>query len=91
VEYPDLDKIRHVLSQSGKQLYWLDATSKAMEIGDPILLNMVMIGALCALGNFPLGKEDIKETLRNTFSESKWDINTQALDVGETLIRDYES
>jgi indolepyruvate ferredoxin oxidoreductase beta subunit len=90
VAYPDLEKIRHVLSRSGGRLYWLDATSKALEIGDPILLNMVMLGALCALGDFPLEKDDIKETLRTTFPESKWSINYQALDAGENLIKSHE-
>ncbi|MFH1351753.1 MAG: indolepyruvate oxidoreductase subunit beta [Pseudomonadota bacterium] len=86
VEYPDLEKIRNVLDRMGEKLYWLDATQKAMELGGPILLNMIMLGALCGLSNFPLEIEDLKNTLRGVFPESKWGQNYRALDIGINLI-----
>ncbi len=54
VEYPALNWIRSVLDELGQKLYWLDATPIAIELGDPIILNMIMIGALCGLPDFPI-------------------------------------
>lgn len=91
VEYPDLERIRSLLGQLGERLYWLDATQRAMELGNPILLNMIMLGALCGLPNFPLEIDDFKSTLKDVFPESKWEVNFQALDIGINLISRDES
>ena len=86
VEYPDLGQIRSVLEGSSGMLYWFDATHKAIEIGGPIYLNMIMLGALCSLPDFPLEITDLKITLRDIFPESNQDLNFKALDIGAELI-----
>lgn len=91
VEYPDLEKIRSVISESGGKLFWLDATEMAVELGDPILLNMIMLGALCGLSPFPLEIKDFKSALKQVFATSKLEINYTALDMGVKLITEYEN
>ena len=86
VEYPDLKLIKQVLDESAGSLFWLDATQMAMDLGDPIMLNMIMLGALCTLAEFPVEDYDIKEVLKDIFSESKLEINFKALDIGRELI-----
>ncbi len=90
VEYPDPEKIRSVLAESGGALYWLDATEMAVELGDPIFLNMIMLGALSGLSVFPLEITDFKRALEEVFAPSKLEINYKALDMGVKLIREYE-
>lgn len=86
VEYPDIDWIRSVLDELGQKLYWLDATPIAIELGDPIILNMIMIGALCGLPDFPIEVKDFREVIKNIFPESKLEANYKALETGRGLI-----
>ncbi len=91
VDYPDVDEIRSILSTSAGRLYWLDATPMAIELGGPILLNTILLGSLSALSDFPLAIEDFKEVYRVLFSESKFEANNKALEIGEELIRRHEN
>jgi indolepyruvate ferredoxin oxidoreductase beta subunit len=86
VEYPDPDWIRSVLAQSGSELYWYDATRLAQDLGAPILLNMIMLGALCGLPEFPLGIGDLEEALIGHFPEPKRAVNLRALKTGASLV-----
>jgi indolepyruvate ferredoxin oxidoreductase beta subunit len=91
VAYPEPERIRSVLDQSAKRLYWLDGTQIAVELGGPILLNVIMLGALCGLPNFPLETEDFKKVIRDLFSESKTEANYKALALGERLTKKNEN
>lgn len=90
VAYPEPEKIKSVLAQSGGRLYWLDATRMALDLGAPILLNMIMLGALCGLPDFPMEIGDFKNALKEIFAESKLEVNYRALDMGISLIRNNE-
>jgi indolepyruvate ferredoxin oxidoreductase beta subunit len=88
-EYPEPEMIRSVLSQAGEELFWLNATQKAVELGGPILLNMVMIGSLCGLPGVPFETADIKAVLEDFLPKAKLEQNYKALDVGQSLISGY--
>ena len=91
VEYPELLWIRDTLKLEENRLFWLEATSLAVELGGPIMLNMIMLGALCELEQFPMKSEDIQEALTVVFPESRLKGNFKALEIGGGLIRDYEN
>ncbi|RLB26019.1 MAG: indolepyruvate ferredoxin oxidoreductase [Deltaproteobacteria bacterium] len=91
VEYPETSWIKEVLGQCGRQLYWLEATQIAIELGGPIILNMVMLGALCAIDSFPISTQDIKAVLKDIFPQEKLESNYRALEMGYDLIKDYEN
>lgn len=85
-EYPDPEWIRQVLAESSGRFFRLEATRLAMELGGPIMLNMIMLGALCALPDFPLNTKDIEVILEDIFPESKIEPNRKALATGCRLI-----
>jgi len=91
VEYPDPEYIKSILSKSGRRLFWLEATQMAIDLGGPIMLNMIMVGALCALHDFPIETNDIKELLKGIFQETKLESNYRALDMGKDLVSNYEN
>lgn len=91
VDYPEPEWIKEVLTQFTARLFWLGATHIAIGLGGPIMLNMIMIGALCAIKDFPIDSTLIKKVMKNIFPESKLDINYRALDIGRDLIRQYEN
>ena len=89
MEYPNTSWIRDVLSSSGGRLYWLDATQHAVELGGPIMLNMVMLGALCSIGGFAVNEEEIRGVIQDIFPETKLKANYSALEMGKRLIKEY--
>jgi len=91
VEYPDPEWIRTVISKAGGRLFWLEATREAVELGGPIMVNMIMLGALCFLPDFPINNDDIKGLLKNIFKESRLELNYRALDMGGRLIGSHEN
>ena len=91
VEYPDVHWIRQVLEECSKKLYWLEGTQIAIELGGPIMLNMVMLGALSAIDSFPVLTQDIKAVLEGIFPAEKLQANYKALDMGYDLITNYEN
>ncbi len=84
--YPDPEWIKSVLADCGGKLYWLDATRHAVELGGPIMLNMIMLGALCSLPSFPVSEKEVAGILPGMFSEAKLAPNYRALETGRSLM-----
>jgi len=86
VDYPPPEKIKLLLSERAAALHWIDASDEAIKLGNPILMNMIMLGAACGLEAFPFSIDHIKNTLSSMFPPSKLEINAKALDIGLNLI-----
>jgi indolepyruvate ferredoxin oxidoreductase beta subunit len=86
-KYPELDTIRSKIAELSRKAYFLDATQIALEMGNSILANVVMVGVLLALDVLPLGKKDIEDILKEKFSGQKLEINLKAIQVGMDTIR----
>jgi indolepyruvate ferredoxin oxidoreductase beta subunit len=86
VDYPALEETRNAIESACGKLYWLDASDEAIRLGAPILLNMIMLGAVCALDVFPFETQDFIEILGDMFPESKIEINKKALAAGKRFI-----
>ena len=53
-----------------------------MEIGAPIIANIVMLGALVGSGAMEISLDEAESEVRATIPESKHDINLRALKKG---------
>ena len=84
--YPTAEEIKHSLTTSTKKLYWVDATNLALDLGNPILLNVILLGVLSALDNFPLDSNDIMTTIKTLLPESALIANQKALELGLSLL-----
>ena len=90
-EYPDPHWIKDALGSACGRLFWLNATDLALDLGGPIMLNMILLGAFCALPGVPLEIPDVEEILKTIFSEpDKLSANFEALKIGRDLILDYK-
>ncbi|MBF0099442.1 MAG: indolepyruvate oxidoreductase subunit beta [Desulfobacterales bacterium] len=87
VVYPDLQTIQNVLTTISGRLYWIEATKHALQLGPAILMNMIMLGALCAIDSFPLNRKDFDAVLPDIFPATKCKLNHEALAIGERLIQ----
>ncbi|MBW2515083.1 MAG: indolepyruvate oxidoreductase subunit beta [Deltaproteobacteria bacterium] len=68
--------------------YWLiDATDEAVRLGNPILGNILLVGALAGIGDLPLSREGFREVMVRTMPAGKVDINLLAFDKGLEAVR----
>ena len=85
--YPDFKEIKKALDSLSRKAYSIDATEKAIQLGSPILVNMIMIGALLELKLLPLDAIEFRETLLEKFSKKTLEINLQALMEGQRMLK----
>ena len=87
-QYPSDQVIHSMITEFSRKAYFLNATDIAVNLGAPILVNIIMVGALLALNVLPLGKKDMIEALKNTFPDQKLEINLKALQIGIDAIKE---
>jgi indolepyruvate ferredoxin oxidoreductase beta subunit len=83
--YPDLGDVKDALTELSGRLYWLPASTKALELGNPILANVILLGALAGSGMLPLDLPEIEAALADIFPEKKMNANRQALAAGREM------
>lgn len=83
--YPSPSEITDALNQMNLRGHIIHATEAADEIGDSLLMNMVMVGALCAVSEF-FGLDEIKALVAEESRKALVEENLEALDAGARLI-----
>ena len=84
--YPALDKVETTLMGLSSHAWMIDATDEAMKLGNPILSNIIMIGAISGLGLLPVGLDDFMTVIRDTFPEKLLDVNRKAFEIGRNKV-----
>jgi indolepyruvate ferredoxin oxidoreductase beta subunit len=84
--YPDLDEIKTTLDSLSSHVWMIDATDEAMKLGNPILSNIIMIGAISGLGLLPVGLEEFMTVIRETFPEKLQAVNKRAFEIGRSKV-----
>lgn len=82
--YPTRSEILDALNRMNLRGCVVDATEAADEIGDPLLMNMVMVGALCAVSPF-FKLDDMKALVAEESRAALVEPNLAALDAGARL------
>jgi len=85
--YPEQEEIQGALKGLSRKVYYVPATEKAMEMGSPILGNMIMTGALLELNLLPLSAAEFRETLARTFKDTRLETNLRAMEEGKRFVR----
>ncbi len=86
-QYPDLVEITAWVAELSEASWFLDATEKAMELGNPILGNIMMIGAAAGIGLLPLDRKDFEAALAENLSADKQELNLKAYDLGVGMVQ----
>lgn len=76
------------LQNNIKSLFVLDALKLARDAGNPITLNMVMLGAAAAIPEFPVGKESLLASMRGNLPAPAIKANLVAFENGYEAILD---
>ncbi len=86
-EYPDMGEIRRIIRELSAKCWFLDATQISLEMGNPILTNMIIIGALVQANVVDLTMSDIEATLHDTFAKEVAQTNIIAATRGMQAVQ----
>lgn len=86
-KYPAVKDVLKALAELSYSVHVVEATDLAMEIGNSIMMNVVMIGCLAGASFTPVKNETLKDAVRETFSEREPEANLKAFLAGFEEIR----
>jgi indolepyruvate ferredoxin oxidoreductase, beta subunit len=81
-EYPPVDKILDSIRKKVDNVIALNGNQLAEEAGNPLSLNMVMLGALIGSGAVPVTGKVMKETIEKSTKKAFLESNLNAFDMG---------
>jgi indolepyruvate ferredoxin oxidoreductase beta subunit len=85
-QYPQLENIQAWIDELSAGSWFLDATERALELGNPILGNIIMIGAAAAVSGLPLERADFEAVISGMLPADKLAKNLGAYDLGVALV-----
>jgi indolepyruvate ferredoxin oxidoreductase beta subunit len=80
--YPPVDEILDLINAKVKKAITLDGNALAEEAGNPLSLNMVMLGALIGSGTISIGPDHMKATISSSTKKAFLESNLKAFDLG---------
>ncbi len=80
--YPDIDKALGLIRDNVCSLISLDGDKLAARAGNPLSLNMVMLGALIGSKVISLDEDILKQTIAKTTKQTFLESNLKAFDFG---------
>ncbi|UCF56076.1 MAG: indolepyruvate oxidoreductase subunit beta [Deltaproteobacteria bacterium] len=81
-EYPAVDEVLDLIQTKVDKVIALNGNELAKEAGNPLSLNMVMLGALIGSGAIAVTEESMKETVSATTKKAFLQSNLKAFDLG---------
>jgi len=80
--YPDIDMVKSLIRKKTRELVVVDAAAMAGKAGNPMAVNMVLLGALIKTGVLPLSAEDVRDAIRTKTRKGVVETNLSAFDLG---------
>ena len=84
-EYPDLDKLIETIKGLSAETWIVSATEEAEKMGNPIVANTILVGALVGSGTLPLDRKLMESILQERFPKAL-ELNMAAFDRGVALV-----
>ena len=81
-EYAPVEQIIAELKAKVKHLFILNAEGIANKAGNIMSLNMVLLGAATAVPGFPIGKEEIIQSMKENLPPKTIEVNLKAFEMG---------
>jgi indolepyruvate ferredoxin oxidoreductase beta subunit len=85
--YPSMDEIKSWIEELSEDCWFLEATARALELGNPILGNIMMIGAAAGINAMPLDRDDFEAAISQTLTGEKLALNLKAYDLGVRMVQ----
>lgn len=90
VPYPEISKVVARIKELSRRVWTLNATEVALEMGDPIFSNVVMLGALCAIEALPINRQGFESVVKDLLPSRTVDENMKAFDEGEARVQELK-
>jgi indolepyruvate ferredoxin oxidoreductase beta subunit len=84
-KYPPVDEILDKVERKVKKVIALHGNELAEEAGNPLSLNMVMLGALIGSATVPVTEEVMKKTISASTKKAFLESNLKAFDLGKEV------
>jgi len=84
--YPTLDDVKSMFEKISAKNWIIDATSVAVDLGNPVLSNIVMIGALAGTSLLPIDRRAFEKEISRSIPVGKHHINLKAFDAGAKML-----
>ena len=85
--YPPLNEILSLINAKIDKVIAFDGSALAEEAGNPLSLNMVMLGALIGSETTPISAADMKETISISTKKAFLESNLKAFDLGFAAVQ----
>ena len=85
--YPSMDELRKWMDKLTADRWFIDATEEAVKLGNPVLGNVMLVGALAGVGDLPLDREGFHAVTARTMAPAKVEMNVTAFDMGLAMIQ----
>ena len=89
--YPPVDEVLDLIETKVERVIALNGNELAVEAGNPLSLNMVLLGALIGSGETAVNEDSMKETLSISTKKAFLESNLKAFDLGMEVARTYWS
>jgi len=86
--YPPVEDLKARIRSLSHAAWFIDATEGAVGLGNPVLGNVICVGALAATGLLPLDRGLFEAVAAETFPPEKREINHAAFDLGARMVRE---
>lgn len=86
-DYPEATQLEQRVRDLSQKAWFLEATHTAMAMGNAVLANVIMIGALSATGLLPIDADVFDSVMAATMRPDRIALNREAFKKGAELIR----
>ena len=86
--YPEVSKVMAKIKELSRRVWTLNATEVALEMGDPIFSNIVMLGALCAIEVLPINQQGFELVIKDLLPSRTLDENLKAFNRGREVVQE---
>ncbi len=88
--YPEVSKVISKVKELSRRVWTLNATEIALEMGDPIFSNIVMLGALCAIDVLAINRQGFESIIQDLLPSRLLEENLKAFDKGREVVREQQ-
>ncbi len=86
--YPEVSEVIAKIKELSRRVWTLNATEIALEMGDPIFSNIVMLGALSAMEVLPIHRQGFESVITDLLPSRTLDENMKAFDQGREVVEE---
>lgn len=86
VKYPEPENLAVSINRLSKTAWLVDVTRMALDLGSPIVANIILLGCLVGISKLPFAADQVEGEIKSTFPASAVDLNLRAFSMGREAV-----